>query len=160
MIMTDESITLTEWQSQRDRWQLAAEELIRLWCINKLGTQAELAKQMGYSTRTIRRFITKLRDAGQLEPVPESDARKKGQNVLTDEQLKHRQDIIEGVWDGVAKIGEGISLMLMEGNMTVDEICLELEHLIPTEITRKGVANILNGETFVSEQLLEYMAST
>ena len=157
--MNETIVTLEQWQSHRDRWQLAAEELIRLWYINKLGTQAELAKQMGYSTRTIKRFISKLRDAGQLEPLAETDGRKKGQNVLSDEQLQLRQEIIQSAREAINKIGEGISLMLMEGNMTVDEICAEMESCFPADMTRRGIANILNGETFISEQLIKYMAS-
>ena len=159
MITNDNQITLSEWQSQRDRWQLAAEELIRLWYINKLGTQAELAKQMGYSTRTIKRFISKLRDAGELEPLAENDGRKKGQNVLSDEKLQLKKEIIQSAREAIAEIGKGISLMLMEGNMTVDEICAELEPSFPADMTRRGIANILKGETFISEQLIEYMAS-
>lgn len=36
-------VTLDQWLAKKENWQLAAEELIQLWFVHKLGTQRELS---------------------------------------------------------------------------------------------------------------------
>lgn len=59
-------ITLGEWQLRRDKVVEATIDLVRLWFENELGTQAELARELGVNRSTISRHRKALVLAGDL----------------------------------------------------------------------------------------------
>lgn len=73
------TITKEQWLAKRDQLDAATQELVRLWIAADLGTQAELAEQLGVTDRTLRRHVAKLREQGELPPLPETDGRRQGQ---------------------------------------------------------------------------------
>ena len=73
------AVSLEEWVAKVGTWKTATRELVRLWLVNELGCQKELANHLGLSDRAIRKHVAKLRDDGELPQVAETDGRAKGQ---------------------------------------------------------------------------------
>ena len=74
------AVSLEEWVAKVSTWKTATRELVRLWLINELGCQRELANHLGRSDRAIRKHVAKLREDGELAQVAETDGRAKGQS--------------------------------------------------------------------------------
>ena len=74
------AVSLEEWVAKVSTWKTATRELVRLWLINELGCQRELANHLGLSDRAIRKHVAKLREDGELAQVAETDGRAKGQS--------------------------------------------------------------------------------
>ena len=157
--MNETIVTLEQWLAKRDNWQLAAEELIQLWFVHKLGTQVELAKHLGYSSRTIKRYVSKLREQGRIPELAKGDKRKRDKVSHSVETEQLRQEIITNGRIAMSQIGEGIHLLLMQHNMTVDEICEMFQDAYPPDVVRAGISSILSGGNFATEELIEYLHS-
>ena len=78
-----ETLTLEEWRSRvqaegerRADWE---ERTVKLWFFNKLGTQAQLAKELKVTARTVRRRLQSLRGKREIPPLDPTDRRKDGQ---------------------------------------------------------------------------------
>lgn len=70
------AVSLEEWVAKVGTWKTATRELVRLWLVNELGCQRELANHLGLSDRAIRKHVAKLREDGELPQVAETDGRK------------------------------------------------------------------------------------
>ena len=73
------TLTLDEWENRRENLAKEWVHLIQLWWHNELGSQAELAKRMGVTPRTVRRKVEGMRAKGELPQLPPTDRRKDGQ---------------------------------------------------------------------------------
>ena len=74
-LQTTTTITLNEWMEQLATWKTRTRDLVRLWLLNDLGCQRELANHLGLSDRAIRKQVAKLREDGDLPPLDASDGR-------------------------------------------------------------------------------------
>ena len=62
------TITLEEWLKRAEHVRTATKELVRLWMVNDLGCQKELANHLGVDKSTISRHVKALVKEGKLEP--------------------------------------------------------------------------------------------
>lgn len=79
------SVSLDQWMEKLSTWKTATRELVRLWLVNELGCQRDLANHLGLSDRAIRKHVAKLREDGDLPPLDASDGR--GRNHSQKQEL-------------------------------------------------------------------------
>lgn len=76
-------ITLYEWLEKASKWKRATRELVSLWFENELGSQRELAGQLGISRGTVSHHIKVLRETKDqsMEAYPEHPEQKRTKTV-------------------------------------------------------------------------------
>ena len=94
-----ETLTLEEWRSRvqaegerRADWE---ERTVKLWFFNKLGTQAQLAKELKVTARTVRRRLQSLRGKREIPPLDPTDGRKDAQKDRKKEGTKAPSRVLE-----------------------------------------------------------------
>jgi hypothetical protein len=81
--LTTDCITFEEWLARAESWRIETQELVRLWYVNRFGSQVELAKRLGVNDRTIRRHVNALRSTGSIPELPADDKRKANPDTMS-----------------------------------------------------------------------------